>query len=218
MKKCRIIVFMIVLLFSIYKIVDNKSLDIKDNIYIVSEKENNEKETISNKKYNNTDSKDYENEKIEAINKKHITVFVSGEVKNPGVVTIENDKRLSDAVNEVGGTTENADLNKINLAIKLKDESHYIIPKVGEDLQSHDNIDLENSVTSNSNNKNNLININTATIQELDNLPGVGEATANKIINYREEKGRFNSIEEIKNVNGIGEKKYDEIKALINIE
>lgn len=218
MKKCRIIVFIIVLLFSIYKIVDNKSLDIEDNIYIVSEKENNEKETISNKKYNNTDSKDYENEKIEAINKKHITVFVSGEVNKPGVVTIENDKRLSDAVNEVGGTTENADLNKINLAIKLKDESHYIIPKVGEDLESYENIDLENSVTSNSNNKNNLININTATIQELDNLPGVGEATANKIINYREEKGRFNSIEEIKNVNGIGEKKYDEIKALINIE
>lgn len=218
MKKCRIIVFIIVLLFSIYKIVDNKSLDIKDNIYIVSEKENNEKETISNKKYNNVDTHENENEKIEAINKKHITVFVSGEVKNPGVVTIENDKRLSDAVNEVGGTTENADLNKINLAIKLKDESHYIIPKVGEDLQSHENIDLENSVTSNSNNKNNLININTATIQELDNLPGVGEATANKIINYREEKGRFNSIEEIKNVNGIGDKKYDEIKALINIE
>lgn len=218
MKKCRIIVFTIVLLFSIYKIVDNKSLDIEDNIYIVSEKENNEKETISNKKYNNVDTHENENEKIEAINKKHITVFVSGEVKNPGVVTIENDKRLSDAVNEVGGTTENADLNKINLAIKLKDESHYIIPKVGEDLQSNDNLELENSVTSNSNNKNDLININTATIQELDNLPGVGEATANKIINYREEKGRFNSIEEIKNVNGIGEKKYDEIKALINIE
>ncbi len=217
MKKCRIIVFIIVLLFSIYKIVDNKNLDIEDNIYIVSEKENNEKEDISNKKYNNADSKDYENEKIEAINKKHITVFVSGEVNKPGVVTIENDKRLSDAVNEVGGTTENADLNKINLAIKLKDESHYIIPKVGEDLQSHDNLELENSETSNSNN-NNLININTATIQELDNLPGVGEATANKIINYREEKGRFNSIEEIKNVNGIGEKKYEEIKGLINIE
>ena len=68
------------------------------------------------------------------------------------------------------------------------------------------------------NNKNNLININTASIQELDTLPGIGEATANKIVNYREEKGKFNSIEEIKNVNGIGDKKYEELKTLISIE
>ena len=67
-------------------------------------------------------------------------------------------------------------------------------------------------------NKNNLININTASIQELDTLPGIGEATANKIVNYREEKGKFNSIEEIKNVNGIGDKKYEELKTLISIE
>ena len=63
-----------------------------------------------------------------------------------------------------------------------------------------------------------LININTANVQELDSLPGVGEATANKIVKYREEKGKFNSIEEIKNVNGIGDKKYEELKALISIE
>ena len=61
-------------------------------------------------------------------------------------------------------------------------------------------------------------NINTASIQELDTLPGIGEATANKIVNYREEKGKFNSIEEIKNVNGIGDKKYEELKTLISIE
>ena len=63
--------------------------------------------------------------------------------------------------------------------------------------------------------KNNLININTASIQELDTLPGIGEATANKIVNYREEKGKFNSIEEIKNVNGIGDKKYEELKQML---
>lgn len=218
MNKCRIIVFITVLLFSIYKIIDNKILDIEDNVYIVSEKEDNEKETTSNSMYKETDNQDKENVKIENGNKKTITVFISGEVKNPGVVTIDTEKRLSDAVNELGGTTENADLNKVNLAIKLKDESHYIIPKVGENLEDYNNAGLENDVVTNLNDKNNLININTASIQELDNLPGVGQSTANKIVNYREENGKFNSIEDIKNVNGIGEKKYDELKNLISIE
>ena len=168
--------------------------------------------------YKETDNQDKENVKIENGNKKTITVFISGEVKNPGVVTIDTEKRLSDAVNELGGTTENADLNKVNLAIKLKDESHYVIPKVGENLEDYNNVGLENDVVTNLNDKNNLININTASIQELDNLPGVGQSTANKIVNYREENGKFNSIEDIKNVNGIGEKKYEELKNLISIE
>ena len=59
------------------------------------------------------------------------------------------------------------------------------------------------------------ININTATIEQLDELPGVGEATANKIVNHREENGEFKSIEEIKNVNGIGDKKFEDMKELI---
>lgn len=212
MKKWKIVLFTLILLFSIYKIIDNKNLDIKDNVYIVSQSDIREKESISDDIYNEKDKQDKENIKIENTNKKTITVFISGEVKNPGVVTIDSEKRLSDAVNELGGTTENADLNKVNLATKLKDESHYIIPKIGDNLESFNNETSEND------NKNNLININDATIQELDTLPGVGEATANKIVNYREEKGKFNSIEEIKNVNGIGDKKYEELKNLISIE
>ena len=212
MKKWKIVLFTLILLFSIYKIIDNKNLDIKDNVYIVSQSDIREKESVSDDIYNEKDKQDKENIKIENTNKKTITVFISGEVKNPGVVTIDSEKRLSDAVNELGGTTENADLNKVNLATKLKDESHYIIPKIGDNLESFNNETSEND------NKNNLININDATIQELDTLPGVGEATANKIVNYREEKGKFNSIEEIKNVNGIGDKKYEELKNLISIE
>ena len=212
MKKWKIVLFTLILLFSIYKIIDNKNLDIKDNVYIVSQSDIREKESISDDIYNEKDKQDKENIKIENTNKKTITVFISGEVKNPGVVTIDSEKRLSDAVNELGGTTENADLNKVNLATKLKDESHYIIPKIGDNLESFNNETSEND------NKNNLININDATIQELDTLPGVGEATANKIVNYREEKGKFNSIEEIKNVNGIGDKKYEELKNIISIE
>ncbi|WP_286317076.1 DUF655 domain-containing protein [Romboutsia ilealis] len=218
MKKCKIIIFMMILLFSIYKIIDNKNLDIKDNAYIVSQSEVREEESISNNISDEKDNKEKEQIKIENTNKKTITVFISGEVKNPGVVAIDAEKRLSDAVNELGGTTENADLNKVNLAVKLKDESHYIIPKIGDNLESHNKETFENNIENDLNNKNNLININTASIQELDALPGVGEATANKIVNYREEKGKFNSIEEIKNVNGIGDKKYEELKTLISIE
>lgn len=218
MKKCKIIIFIMILLFSIYKIIDNKNLDIKDNVYIVSQSEVREEESISNNISDEKDNKEKEQIKIENTNKKTITVFISGEVKNPGVVAIDAEKRLSDAVNELGGTTENADLNKVNLAMKLKDESHYIIPKIGDNLESHNKETFENNIENDLNNKNNLININTASIQELDALPGVGEATANKIVNYREEKGKFNSIEEIKNVNGIGDKKYEELKTLISIE
>ena len=89
-----------------------------------------------------------------------ITVFISGEVNNPGVVTIESEKRLSDAIDVLGGITESADLNKINLAMKLKDESHYIIPKLGENNEIYNENIFESNTQSNANMQGNLININ----------------------------------------------------------
>ena len=100
----------------------------------------------------------------------------------------------------------------MNMAIKVEDEEHYIIPKIGEALEVQENIMAENNGTKEDSSK---ININKATIEELDSLPGVGEATANKIVNYRDENGEFKSIEEIKNVNGIGDKKFQDMKDLI---
>jgi competence protein ComEA len=94
--------------------------------------------------------------------------------------------------------------------MKLEDGQHYIIPKIGEETLNEENLTEENSSQK--------ININTATISQLDTLPGIGEATANKIVKYREENKKFNSIEEIKNVNGIGDKKFEEIKDLICID
>lgn len=141
-----------------------------------------------------------------------ITIHISGEVNNPGIVNIESDKRLSDAVDKLGGVTENADLNNINLAMKIEDAKHYIIPKIGEEIKNNESINNENN-----NIGSNKVNINNATIEDLDKLPGIGEATANKIINYREENGDFKSIEELKNVNGIGSKKYEQIKDEITL-
>ncbi|WP_296647284.1 helix-hairpin-helix domain-containing protein [Romboutsia sp. 13368] len=215
----KIMIFILILLFSTYKIIDNKNLNLKDNVYIVSESEINNEELIEDKIDETDNEKEEVNKNInmdEANNT--ITVFVSGEVNNPGVVTIESEKRLSDVVDMLGGTTENADLNKVNLAMKLEDESHYIIPKIGESVDVYSDYTSINNNESIQDEKSDLININKATIQELDALPGIGEATANKIINYREENGEFKSVDEIKNVNGIGDKKYEELKSLISIE
>lgn len=215
MKTGKIVIFILILLFSTYKIIYNKNSN--DNIYIVSESETNNKELIEDNIVENSNEKENMDTKInvdEATNT--ITVFVSGEINNPGVVTIESQKRLSDAVEILGGITENADLNKINLAMKLEDEYHYIIPKIGENLElNSDDTYIGSEIIEDE--KSNLVNINKATIQELDVLPGIGEATANKIINYREENGEFKSIDEIKNVNGIGDKKYEELKNLISV-
>ena len=119
----------------------------------------------------------------------------------------------------VGGTTNKADLNGINMAIKVQDEMHYIIPKIGDVVKNNNSEIVSNDNTNQAEaSKTSQININTATIEELDTLPGVGEATANKIVNHRSENGEFKSIEEVKNVNGIGDKKFEEIKNLICVK
>ena len=219
-KKINIIVILISSFIIIGTIAYKLNLNIQDEIYIVSENEENieedriniEKDYETNNIENNIEYKNKEN-----TISKNVTIYVSGEVNNPGIVTIESDKRLYDAVEKLGGVTENADLNRINLAIKINDEEHYIIPKIGEDNIISQDISV-NNIDTIKNEQTSKININTATIEELDNLPGVGEATANKILNYRQENGMFKSIEEIKNVNGIGEKKYVDIKDKICIE
>lgn len=206
-KKGTVSVFIIITFIGIATIIYNLNFNIDDNIYVVSESEEINKDT--NEK---TKSEEVKYDQKTNDNKKIVTIFVSGEVNNPGVVTIEADKRLSDAVEQLGGATVEADLNRINLAMKIEDEQHYIIPKKG------DEIEVNNIEGSNTTSKESKININTASIEELDTLPGVGEATANKIVNYREENGNFNSIEEIKNVNGIGDKKYLDIKDKIMVK
>lgn len=192
------------------------NLDIDENVNVVSESE---KEKIqyaesNNNKLEEKKESDKNDTKSNQNIVKEVTIFISGEVNNPGVVTINSDKRLADAVNKLGGFTQDADLNKINLAMKIEDEKHYIIPKIGENIETSNddnNLDAKDE-------EDNLVNINEADIKELDSLPGVGEATATKIINHRKENGKFKAIEEIKNVNGIGDKKYENIKDMITIK
>ncbi|MBU5455471.1 helix-hairpin-helix domain-containing protein [Caproiciproducens sp. MSJ-32] len=138
-----------------------------------------------------------------------IMVHISGEVYNPGLVELPRDSRVIDAVNLAGGLKKEADLDRINLAKKLEDEEKIYIPKVGEDINP-----VENFVDMQYDNSSGKININMCTKEELMSLPGIGEVLAGRILEYREQN-QFKNIEDIKNVSGIGEKKFESIKELI---
>ena len=146
--------------------------------------------------------------------KNKIILHITGEVKSPGIIEIEEGSRLADAIEAAGGITENADINKINLAYVVKDGQKINIPNVNSvDTSSYitDNIG-ENIIIEDINSNTNLVDINKATQTELETLTGIGPSTALKIIKYREENGKFKTIEDIKNVPGIGDSKFEAIK------
>ncbi|MDO4794162.1 MAG: helix-hairpin-helix domain-containing protein [Filifactor alocis] len=140
-----------------------------------------------------------------------VVIYLTGEVKRPGIVELSSDMRLKDALEMVGGFTSEADINSINLAQKVEDERHYVVTKVGEPI-------ADAAISSSSTSKGGLININMATAEELKSLDGIGDGLAQRIINHRTEQGAFSSIEEIKNVSGIGEKKFEAIKDSICVK
>lgn len=147
--------------------------------------------------------------------KEKIYVQISGEIKYPGVYEMENGDRVFQLVEKAGGLTENADLNSINLSKKLIDGEKVIIFAKKEINENSTNI--SQSGTTSSQTKSNLININTASKEELESLPGIGPTLAQRIIDYRETNGYFQTIEDIKKVSGIGDKKFEAIKNLITV-
>ncbi|KEH97454.1 helix-hairpin-helix domain-containing protein [Clostridium botulinum] len=160
----------------------------------------------SNKKDNNND------------NLKKIIVEIKGEVKNPNVYTMNYGSRVNDLVKIAGGFTEKADKMSVNCSMKLKDEDCIIINDKnnlqGNTLNNNKNNNKTNSTMSSKEGK---ININTATKEELMKLPGVGEITANSIIDYREKNGEFNTVEDITKVNRIGNKTLEKFKEKIEV-
>lgn len=173
-----------------------------------------------------------EQEKVDIT--KEIMVYITGEVKNPGIYELEENSRIKDVIEKAGGLKETADITDINLATILQDEDKITIPtkdKTMEEKQNTERIQSNKqsktteksqnttSISTNATgkNQNTKVNINTATQTELETLPGIGPSTASKIVSYRKENGKFKSIEEIKKVNGIGESKYKKIKELIKV-
>jgi competence protein ComEA len=159
-----------------------------------------------------------------------IKVYICGHIKTPGVYDIKNGSRLVDLVNLAGGAIEDACLEAINLAQILVDSQKFYIPSLDEVKKGAPSFFNEwgntNSSSSNSSStdtndsqsfQNKVININFASLSELIQLPGIGDVIANNIIDYRNKYGQFKSKEELKNVKGIGEKKFEGIKGLISI-
>ena len=167
---------------------------------------------------NNTNINNEQLENQEEENKETIVVHVSGAVNKEGIVELEADSRIADAIEKAGGLKADANMNEVNLAYKLEDGMKIYIPS-NKDQEIQENNNISSIVESNTINKkaNSKININTATQEELDSLPGIGPSTALKIINYRKEHGKFSKVEELKNVSGIGDSKFAQLKDLITV-
>ncbi|BAH05852.1 helix-hairpin-helix domain-containing protein [Clostridium kluyveri] len=141
-----------------------------------------------------------------------ITVYINGEVKSPGVYKLKQDSRVQDLVKACGGFTNEANSYKLNLAKKLKDEDYIYVDKKSD----NENLQLQNGLQGETS-ENAKININTATKEELKTIPGIGDVTAQKIMDYREQNGGFSSIEDLKNVDRIGDKTLEKIKDKVDI-
>lgn len=161
--------------------------------------------------------------------KQKVFVDIKGMVANPGVYEVDKESRVNDVIEIAGGLIEGADTSLINLAKIVSDEMTIIIYSNEEILEKYkeeicvcdcplitNNACIENNI--NESNKNNQkININTATKEELMTITGIGESKAESIIEYRNQKGNFKTIEEIKNVSGIGDTLFEEIKNNITV-
>ena len=147
-----------------------------------------------------------------------IAVYISGEVKNPGVYYIDEESRVVDLIDLCGGFTQEADISDLNLAEKLSDAEKIDVPKIIlESDQSINEENMEESIISNEEDNTGLININTASKEELKELKGVGDTLANNIIEYRSHT-KFESIEDILNVSGIGDAKFEAIREYICVD
>lgn len=153
--------------------------------------------------------------------KKEIIIHITGAVESEGIVKIKEGDRIKDAIEAAGGLAIDANLKEVNLAYKLKDGQKVYIPRT-TDTEEEITINNENGETvivdQGIQETTTMVNINTATEEQLRTLPGVGEETARKIIEYRQLNGRFVAIPDIKNVTGIGEAKFENIKNYICIE
>ena len=191
---------------------------------------------LERNKYNNvvesSENEIVKNDQVTLVND-NCMVDIKGAVKNPGVYTTDCTNNISDIIRLAGGLTDNADTSVTNLAKRITNEMVIIIYTKDEVKNSNvvdtvikvveqecicpniQNDGCINDKITDTIGGNKLININTATLDELKNVPGIGEVKAKAIINYRTSKGKFQKIEDIQNVEGIGSKLYEEIKVYL---
>lgn len=153
-----------------------------------------------------------EDKREDAVPLQVLFVDIGGAVENPGVYEVAKDTRLFEVIDMAGGLTEDADADRVNRASFVEDGQKIIIPEKGSDIAG----DLASASAAPGDSGIGLININTATADELKTLSGIGDVTAEKIIEYRSSKS-FKSKEDIMSVDGIGSKTYEKIKDRITV-
>ncbi|MBS4949483.1 MAG: helix-hairpin-helix domain-containing protein [Granulicatella adiacens] len=139
-----------------------------------------------------------------------IFVDIKGEVKKPGVYQMKAGDRVKDALDAAGGLTVEADSQKVNLAQRVEDQMVIVVPKVGEEAEA-----IPAGTTNKEAAKEGKVNINTATVEELKTLKGVGEKKAEAIIEYRKKNGSFKTKEDLMKVRGIGKKLFESFEERI---
>lgn len=179
-----------------------------------------------------------EDSKVETNEENMYKVDIKGQVLQPGIYMLPPSSRVIDVITKAGGLTENANTTVLNLSKKITDEMVIIVYSneevndftktkeqeniIQEKCRQKDENALKNDAcicndSNNSEDTKKLVSINTATIEELMTLPGIGEAKAQDIINYRNEQGPFQKLEDIKNISGIGESLFAKIKDSITL-
>ena len=178
-----------------------------------------EEESNDNMEYTETLEEDTTIIHEDSIDRNKIIVEIKGEVEKPDVYQLEEGSIIKDLIDMAGGVTEEADLSRINRAEELLNHELIIIGNINDETESSV---VQNNSTYSSNGNNSdkvstLININTADLEQLKEITGIGNIKAQSIIDYREANGGFKSLEELKNVDGIGDKTFEKIKEQITL-
>ena len=201
-EKTGLIIFIIILLGIISYNYFSKS---KNSIEVIT----NQKQPIVSEAAKTSPAAAVESEVKKVNAEKQISVYICGEVLKPGVYTMKEGDRVKALLDAAGGFTPNADPNVVNLSARIQDEEKIRIPSKNENIteQSDQN-------TAGIKGK---ININSATKEQLETLDRIGSTLAQRIIDYRNAHGRFKTIEELKNVSGIGDKTFEHFKDNISV-
>ena len=217
---------MVVFWFEVKKSNSNENInDFNDeNTELLQSKKDSNDDLIDN-----TNSGETKTERVAAAKPKSVTCDISGAVNHQGVYTLKSGARLNELIAAAGGIKSNAQLKRVNRALILKDQDKIHIPYIGEKIKAEQVVESVSSnssdpVSSEFNDKNsgqttagNKVNINTANLQQLQQLNGIGEKKAQQIIAYRQKSGQFKSIEELKQVSGIGEKTFVALKDQLEV-
>ncbi|WP_428909191.1 helix-hairpin-helix domain-containing protein [Niallia sp. Krafla_26] len=179
--------------------------------FFIGKNENDNAKQVSNEWFEEETIAETEKEKSDLIEVERIVVDVKGAIRNPGVYEFQTGDRVTDVIENAGGLLENADRDRINQAMRLEDEMVLYFPVIGEE-----SVD-QSEATMAQEKDDGKVNLNKASQTELLTLTGIGPSKADAIIQYREENGSFEKIEDLMEISGIGEKTFEKLKDQISI-